>query len=119
MVNEFDEWEDEVFCEFSEGSVDSFTVNLHKENILKKIIEVTEDVGWDSLLGEQVLLICSAYFYTGKLTGVNDSFVQLENPKIVYETGAWSNKDYADAQKLHSDVWFVQRSAIESFGRSK
>jgi len=86
---------------------------------MKQLIEVTENVGLDSLLGEYVLLICGAYFYTGKLTGVNETFVQLENPSIVYETGSWSNKTYTDAQKLHADTWFVQRSAIESFGKSK
>jgi hypothetical protein len=86
---------------------------------VKQIIEVTEGVGLESLLGEDVLLICSAYFYTGKLTGVNDSFVQLENPSIVYETGRWDSKGYANAQKLHTRKFFVQRQAIESFGASK
>jgi len=86
---------------------------------LKKIIEVNEGVGLDELLGENVLLICSAYFYTGKLSGVNDTFVELESPSIVYETGKWSDKGYIDVQKLHTDKFFVQRQAIESFGRTK
>jgi hypothetical protein len=88
---------------------------------MKKLVDVIEvqGEGLDSLIGEQVLLMCANYFYTGQLTGVNDSFVQLTGPSIVYETGAWSNKAYADAQKLHVDVWYVQRTAIESFGRSK
>jgi len=86
---------------------------------IKVIEEAQGAVGLESLLGEEVLLICSAYFYTGKLTGVNDSFVQLDDPAIVYETGAWSNKSYADQQKLHTRRFFVQRQAIESFGVSK
>ena len=86
---------------------------------MKKIIDVTEDVGLDGLLGEQVLLICSAYFYSGKLTGVNDSFVELENASIVYETGPWNTSGYKDAQVLPGKTWNVQRSAIESFGRGK
>ena len=86
---------------------------------MKQIVEVTEGVGLEGLLGEEVLLICSSYFYTGKLTGVNESFVQLANPAIVYETGAWTTKAYTDAQPLHVKTWYVQRAAIESFGRSK
>jgi hypothetical protein len=86
---------------------------------LKKIIEVNDGVGLESLLGEKVLLICSAYFYTGKLSGVNDSFVELEDPAIVYETGAWSDKNYRDVQPLHTKKFHVQRASIESFGVSK
>lgn len=86
---------------------------------MKKIIEVTDAVGLDGLLGENVLLICSAYFYTGKLTGVNDSFVELENPSIVYETGSWSTKGYSNFEKLHTTKFYVQRAAVESFGVSK
>lgn len=86
---------------------------------IKVIEEVQGAVGLDSLLGEEVLLICSAYFYTGKLTGVNETFVQLDDPAIVYETGAWNSKGYTDQQKLHVKRFFVQRVAIESFGVSK
>ena len=86
---------------------------------MRKIIECLDAQGLDSLLGEQVLLLCSAYFYTGKLTGVNDTCVELENPAIVYETGAWTDKGYKDAQKLHTTKFFVQRASIESFGVSK
>lgn len=86
---------------------------------MKQIVEVTEGVGLEGLLGQEVLLICAAYFYTGKLTGVNESFVQLSEPSIVYETGAWTSKGYSDAQKLHASTFYVQRSAIESFGVTK
>ena len=86
---------------------------------MKKIIEVTDAQGLDGLLGEQVLLLCSAYFYTGKLTGVNETFVELENPSIVYETGPWTERGYKDSQTLHVSKFFVQRAAIESFGVSK
>lgn len=86
---------------------------------IKVIEEVQGAVGLESLLGEEVLLICSAYFYTGKLTGVNDSFVQLDDPAVVYETGSWSNKAYTQQEKLHTKRFFVQRQAIEAFGASK
>lgn len=86
---------------------------------MKKLIEVTDGVGLDGLLGEKVLLICSAYFYTGKLSGVNETFVELEDPAIVYETGEWRDPKYTDVQALHTKKWNVQRASIESFGLSK
>ncbi len=88
---------------------------------MKKLVSVTEvsGEGLESLLGENVLLMCLQYFYTGKLVGVNSDFVLLENPAIVYLTGAWTSKAYEDCQKLHADKWYVQRACIESFGVSK
>lgn len=86
---------------------------------MKKIIETTDACGLESLLGERVLLLCGNYFYAGKLTGVNDSFVELTEPSIVYETGEWTAKEYKDVQRLHASIWYVQRDAIESFGLSK
>ncbi len=88
---------------------------------MKKIVEVTEveGEGLDALLGQEVLLFCLNYIYLGKLAGVNETCVLLENPSIVYETGAFVSKEYEDVQKLHTDKWYVQRSAIESFGAAK
>ena len=74
---------------------------------------------FDNLLGETVTLYCINYIYTGKLTGVNDAYVELTNPKIVYETGAYSNATWKDAQQLPKNVWFVMKDAIESFGIMK
>lgn len=88
---------------------------------MKKLVEVVEveGEGLEGLLGQNVLLFCANYFYTGKLVGVNETFVKLENPAIVYETGQWTTKGYTDSQRLHADTFFVNRSAIEAFGVSK
>lgn len=88
---------------------------------MKKLVTTTEveGAGLLSLMGERVLLMCANYFYTGKLTGVNEEFVELEDPAIVYETGAWSNKTYQDEQKLHCKTFYVRTPAIEAFGVSK
>ena len=86
---------------------------------MKRIIESEELSGLKELLGENVLLLCANYFYSGKLAGVNKSCVELENPCIVYETGAWDNKAYADVQKLHAKRWFVSTDSIESYGPGK
>lgn len=86
---------------------------------MKKIVEVqeVEGEGLTALLGENVLLFCLNYIYNGKLSGVNSSFVQLENPSIVYETGAFSDKKLKDAQSLPFHL-YVNLSAIESFGKT-
>lgn len=86
---------------------------------MKRIIEQTENQGMESLLGERVLIMCAGYFYEGKLAGVNEKCVELSDPHIVYETGNFDKKDYADRQKLHTDIWFVSMGLIESFGLSK
>ena len=81
---------------------------------MRKIVEI-EDAGLESLLGETVTFLCVCYFYTGKLVGVNDTCVQLDDAKIVYETGSWGDKKWADAQELPGSC-FVQISSIEAFG---
>lgn len=86
---------------------------------MKKLVENVEGEGLDGLLGERVLLMCAGYFYEGKLIGVNDSYVKLTDAAIVYSTGAWSDEDYSDIQKLHQKDWYVMKGLIESFGRSK
>ncbi len=87
---------------------------------MKRII--TEDsgkFGLDSLLGEKVLLLCGNYFYAGTLTGVNKTFVELDDASIVYETGEWSASTYKDAQKLGTGPTFVRIQWIEAFRRGK
>lgn len=83
---------------------------------MKKIIESTDPEGLDALLGERVTLLCLNYFYTGTLAGVNETCVLLTSPSIVYETGDWKTKTWANAEALPTDKLYVQRSAIEAFG---
>ena len=88
---------------------------------MKKLVNVTEveGEGFEALLGEDVLIFALNYIYSGKLVGVNTTCVQIEGAKIVYETGSFTDKGYKDAQKLPRTVWYVQTSAIESFGLGK
>ena len=44
--------------------------------------------------------------------------VLLTSPSIVYETGAFTDPKWKDAQNLPHD-WYVQIQAIESFGIMK
>ncbi len=84
---------------------------------MKKLISVQEvpGEGLEGLLGETVTLFCLNYIYTGTLAGVNEKCVLLESAKIVYETGELTSKTWTDAQPLPGN-WYVQISAIESFG---
>jgi hypothetical protein len=82
---------------------------------MKKIIEETTPEGLEKLMGERVTLFCLNYIYTGKLVGVNDTCVLLSDAAIVYETGAFSDKKWKDAQELPND-FYVMRAAIEGFG---
>ena len=88
---------------------------------MKKLVQTVEveGEGLVALLGEKILLMCSNYFYSGKLVGVNDTFVCLEEASIVYQTGAWSNKSYDDQQLIGPKLWYVQVSSIESYGLGK
>lgn len=85
---------------------------------MKKLIEHVEGEGLEALMGERVTLFCANYIYTGKLIGVNGTCVLLEAAAIVYETGPLTDKAWKDAQALPHN-WYVQTSAIESFGLLK
>jgi len=87
---------------------------------MKKLVKVEEVAGEGllALMGENVTLFCLNYIYTGKLVGVNDTFVKLEKAAVVYETGSFADSNWKDKQSLPYD-WYVQLSAIESFGKLK
>ena len=84
---------------------------------MKKLVNVVEvdDEGLIGLMGQRVTLFCAVYIYTGKLVGVNDKFVKLEDAAVVYETGAFDNKKWTDAQALPND-WYVSLPMVESYG---
>ncbi len=86
---------------------------------MKMIVENNESEGLESLLGEVITVFGASWIYTGKLIGVNTTCIKLENPSIVYETGAFTEKNWKDAQKLPHKFWYVQTGMIESFGIMK
>lgn len=83
---------------------------------MKKLVEVQEvdGEGLLGLMGQRVTLFCMNYIYTGKLVGVNDTCVRLDDASIVYETGSFTEKNWKDAQKLPS-ACYVSTRCIESF----
>lgn len=79
------------------------------------VTEVDDTEEFMDALGEEVCLFGMIYIYSGKLVGVNDTHIVLEDAKIVYETGAFSNSTWKDAQKLPCENHKVRKGAIESW----
>lgn len=86
---------------------------------MKKLVNVqeVEGEGLVGLMGENVMLFCLNYIYAGKLVGVNEKDVLLENASIVYETGELTAKKFTDAQATPFPL-YVRTSAIESYCKS-
>lgn len=85
---------------------------------MKKLIVKEPGEGLVKLLGERITLFCLNYIYTGTLAGVNADCVLLTQPAIVYETGAFTDAKWKDAQPLPHEL-YVMQACIESFGRVK
>jgi hypothetical protein len=87
---------------------------------MKKLVTIEEDSneGLMALIGRRVTFFCMNYIYTGDLVGLNDTCVKLDNPAIVYETGAFTTKDWKDSQALPNSI-YLQCSAFEAFGEVK
>ena len=84
---------------------------------MKRIVE-TNDGGYDAMLGEKIVLFCGVYIYTGKLVGVNDDHLELDDAQLVYETGALATGPWKDAQDLPGR-WRVTKHGVESWGAAK
>jgi hypothetical protein len=82
---------------------------------MKRLIEEVENEGLVSLIGQRITLFCMNYIYTGKLVGVNDSCVKLDDPAIVYDTGPFDTKEWQDAQNLPNSM-YIMLNSVESFG---
>jgi hypothetical protein len=85
---------------------------------MKTIVDTKEE-GMEALLGKQVILFCMNYFYTGELLAVGKREVKLGNPSIVYETGAFAEAKWKDAQRLHVNVLKVRIPSIEAYAEGK
>lgn len=82
---------------------------------MQKIATVDDNEGFESLLGERITLFCLNYIYTGRLVGVNTTYILLEEAAIVYETGELKSSTWKDAQPL-PNAWRVQIGCVESWG---
>lgn len=78
-----------------------------------EVIEV-EGEGAIGLLGQYVEVRCGNYHYAGKLTGVNDKCIELEEAHTVFSSGAYTIKKYEDAQRHVDSKLLVYFNFIES-----
>lgn len=87
---------------------------------MKKLVKVEEVAGEGlvALMGETITVFCMNYIYAGTLVGVNDTFIKLENGHIIYETGAFSDKKFKDAQKVSNEL-YIQLNSVESYAITK
>ena len=81
---------------------------------MKRLVEEVDSEGLEGLMGQNVTFFCLNYIYTGKLVGVDENWVKLENAKIVYETGPFNEPSWKDAQELPHPVYVLLRT-VESF----
>lgn len=86
--------------------------------VMKEVVEVNDE-GLEGLLGKTITVFCANYIYQGVLVGVNKTCIKLEGAGIVYETGALNSNHRKDFQQFGSKYWYLQTSAIESFGEVK
>lgn len=75
--------------------------------------KVKKNIGLKEFLNKRVTIFGAVYIYTGDLVQIDDSYAKLENAAIVYETGAFNEKNWLDAQALPHPV-YVRLSNIES-----
>lgn len=68
------------------------------------------------LNGKNVVIFCANYIYSGVLEKLSHDIVELSEPSIVYETGAFTESNWKDAQRLPMRLLRIERSAIESMG---
>ena len=84
---------------------------------MKKLVQVqeVEGQGLEALLGQRVTVFCLNYIYCGELVGVNTTDIILKGASIVYDTGSFSTKGFADAQPIAQE-WRLRTATIESYG---
>ena len=81
---------------------------------MKYLVEDKKEDALVNLLGKKVFFLCSNWHYYGRLVGVDDRYVQVASPEIVYEVGEWANGwDYAEL--LPTKHLFIMIQSIESF----
>jgi len=73
----------------------------------------SSQTGLTEYLGKKITLFCCNYIYTGTLVALDKSWAKIEGAGIVYETGAFSEKNWKDMQPLPHPV-YIRLSSVES-----
>ena len=70
----------------------------------------------EELTGKVVTIFCGNFIYTGKLVSVVGGFAKLQDPSIVFETGSFEDVEWANAQRLPDEHFYINVAKCESFG---
>lgn len=85
---------------------------------MKVFVSEVENEGFASLLGKNVEIQTGLFIYAGKLVGVNDTCIKLDNAHTVFETGDFKSKEYKDAQVRSNPVLYIQCANIIAFNET-
>ena len=69
-------------------------------------------------MGQRLMFFCRNFVYVGIVAHVGEDFVALNEPYVVFETGALTDKKFKDAQPLPHE-WHVPFASCEGFGRPR
>lgn len=85
---------------------------------MKVFVSEVENEGFAALLGKNVEIQTGLYIYAGKLVGVNDTCIKLENAHTVFETGEFKGKKYKDAQARSNSILYIVSQNILAFNET-
>lgn len=76
---------------------------------------VTDEGPYDRLLNKRCLVMCLNYNYDGIVDRIGGTVLELREPGIVYETGAWTQRGkWTNVQRLPTSILTISFSAIEA-----
>jgi hypothetical protein len=70
----------------------------------------------DHLLNKTVMFVGLNYIYHGKVVEVTNEFFMVTDHAIVFETGLLHEDGYDQVSRVPTDLWFVERKNLESWG---
>jgi hypothetical protein len=85
---------------------------------MQVLVKNEENEGLVSLMGKNIEVQTGLFIYAGKLVGVNDICIKLDNAYTVFETGEFKNKKYKDAQARSNPVLYVMVVNIIAFNET-
>lgn len=93
-----------------------YEVSEEIEEKIDKLIDEEEVIEVESLndfIGKKLAFQCARYIYFGKIKKVNETFIELDDACIVYDTGEWSSSSAADIQESPKGKIYLMRQSIE------
>ncbi len=74
---------------------------------MQDTVETLNKEGLEGLLGLTITLFCMNYIYTGKLVGINNNCIKLENPKGITSSGLSTGPIFQEIAKYIIDYFQI------------